>query len=172
MNARDIAVLYAFNRWANSRLLTSSASLPADQFARDLGASHGSLHETWLHILWGEWLWLQRWRGESPKRRFDRRDFPDLGAIRAHWSLVERHQQDFIDDLADERLLEQVAYENIEGQRWEYPLQSMLQHVANHSSYHRGQVATLLRQLGRIPPATDFLIFFDEQGRVEDRLRT
>jgi uncharacterized damage-inducible protein DinB len=37
-----------------------------------------------------------------------------------------------------------------------------MQHVVNHSSYHRGQVVTLLRQLGKTPPATDFLIYFDE----------
>lgn len=166
MNTSDVSILYAFNRWANSRLLSASASVSPDQFSQDLGASYRSLHGTLLHILWGEWLWVQRWRGESPKQRFDLSDFPDLDAIRAQWSLVERQQREFIDELTDHRLLERVAYENIEGQRWEYALQHMLQHAANHSSYHRGQVVTLLRQLGRTPPATDFLIFFDEQGRA------
>ena len=51
------------------------------------------------------------------------------------------------------------------GQRWEYALGHMMQHTANHSSYHRGQVVTLLRQLGKTPEATDFLVFLDENAR-------
>lgn len=47
------------------------------------------------------------------------------------------------------------------GEAWQYPLWQMMQHVVNHSSYHRGQVATLLRQLGAEPAPTDFLLFFD-----------
>ena len=51
------------------------------------------------------------------------------------------------------------------GQRWEYALGHMMQHTANHSSYHRGQVVTLFRQLGKTPEATDFLVFLDETAR-------
>ena len=62
-------------------------------------------------------------------------------------------------------LLGRIPYENLRGQRFEYALGHMMQHVVNHSSYHRGQVVTLLRQLGRTPPNTDFLEYFDEGGR-------
>jgi uncharacterized damage-inducible protein DinB len=40
----------------------------------------------------------------------------------------------------------------------------VLVHVANHGTYHRGQVATLLRQLGKVPIATDYLLFVDAKG--------
>jgi uncharacterized damage-inducible protein DinB len=42
----------------------------------------------------------------------------------------------------------------------------MMQHVANHGSYHRGQIATLLRQLGAKPAATDLIRFYRERGRA------
>jgi len=44
-------------------------------------------------------------------------------------------------------------------------LAQMMPHVVNYSTYHRGQVVTLLRQLGHTAPATDFSIYFDEQAR-------
>ncbi len=74
-------------------------------------------------------------------------------------------QADYIAGLTEERVSARLSYENLQGERWEYSLGHMLQHVANHSSYHRGQVAMLLRQLGREPPATDFLILPRRTGR-------
>ena len=57
-----------------------------------------------------------------------------------------------------------VSYDNVQGERWRYPLRSMLQHVANHSTYHRGQVVTLLRQLGARASSTVLLLSLDERG--------
>lgn len=131
-------------------------------FNGSLGASYGSVRGILVRILWGEWLWLQRWRGESPKQQFAPETFPDAAALEARWASVEREQQIFIEALTDEHLKARVAYENLEGERWEYSLTHMMQHIVNHSSYHRGQVVTLLRKLGHTPPATDFLVFLDE----------
>jgi uncharacterized damage-inducible protein DinB len=75
---------------------------------------------------------------------------------------VESEQQAFLKSLTDELLEKCVSYENLQGERWEYSLAHMMQHLVNHSSYHRGQVVTLLRQLGQTPPTTDFLVFIDE----------
>lgn len=77
---------------------------------------------------------------------------------------MEAEQQAFINCLSDDLLEKRVSYENLQDQRWEYSLAQMMQHVVNHSSYHRGQVITLLRQLGQTPPATDFLVFLDENS--------
>lgn len=165
MNLDEIRSLFAYNRWATERLLHASRELSPDAFARDLGTSHGSVRGTLVHTLWAEWIWLQRWRGTSPKRVFAEDEFPDVAAIETRWGEVERERQSFIAGLADDRLAARTAYINLQGQRWEYPLGHMMQHVVNHSSYHRGQVVTLLRQLGREPPSTDFLLFFDEGGR-------
>ncbi|MGQ0813509.1 MAG: DinB family protein [Gemmatimonadota bacterium] len=161
MNKRDIEVLFAYNRWANDQLLMAAAPLSRDDFASNAGASYGSIQGTFVHVLWVEWLWLQRWRGESPKQFWAADDFPDLAAISARWTDVERQQTAFIELLAGEQLTRRVTYLNLQGERWEYPLAHMMQHVVNHSSYHRGQIVTLLRQLGKTPPATDFLVFFD-----------
>lgn len=164
MNVSDIRTLYAYNRWATNRLLEAARLVTSANFTRDLRTSHGSLRGTFVHIVWGEWIWLQRWWGESPKVVFAQDEFPDVDAIASRWRDVERDQQHFITTLTDDRLAARLSYENLQGQRWEYPLAHMMQHVVNHSSYHRGQVVTLLRQLGHTPPATDYLVFFDTSG--------
>ena len=162
MDTEDVRTLYAYNRWANRRVLEAARQLEAAEFTRDLGASHGSIRGTLLHIFWGEWLWLQRWRGGSPKQEFAPEQFPDVAALEGRWTIVEREQQLFLAILTTEHLNTRLTYENLQGERWEYSLAQMMQHVHNHSCYHRGQVVTLLRQIDQEPPATDFLIFFDE----------
>jgi uncharacterized damage-inducible protein DinB len=165
MKRDEIRTLYGYNWWATRRLLAACRLLDRPAFMRQLATSHGSVRGTLVHALWAEWIWLQRWRGTSPKQVLVEGDFPDVGAIDARWGEVERDRQDFMAGLTDDRLLVRISYENLQGQRWEYPLVHMMQHVVNHSSYHRGQVVTLLRQLGQAPPATDFLLYFDEGGR-------
>jgi uncharacterized damage-inducible protein DinB len=164
MNAADFARLYAYNRWANHRVLACAHRAPPSAASRSLGVSHDSVLGTLVHIMWGEWLWLQRWQGVSPKRVFAPADYPDAAAIEAAWVPIEQEQERWIGALTDERLRATVSYENLEGARWTYPLEAMMQHVANHSAYHRGQVASALRQLGHPCEATDFLVFLDEQG--------
>jgi uncharacterized damage-inducible protein DinB len=164
----EIRTLFSYNRWANHRLVDASEPLSPSDFTREPGTSHGSLRGTLVHTLWSEWIWLQRWRGtspKSPKQVFAESQFPHVAAIGARWAEVERDREHFLGGLTEDRLRAPVAYENLHGQRWEYPLDHMMQHVVNHSSYHRGQVVTLLRQLGRTPPTTDSLVFFDEGGR-------
>jgi uncharacterized damage-inducible protein DinB len=75
---------------------------------------------------------------------------------------VEVEQRAFLEALTSETLLSIVRYVNLQGQTWEYPLWRQMYHLVNHSGYHRGQITTMLRQLGARPAPTDFLVFHDE----------
>ena len=158
----EIRELYAYNRWANHRMLDAASSLSVDAFTRDLGSSFPSVRATLVHILASEWMWLSRWRGESPS------GFPEgwgdstFDALRARWSEVERDQQAFVSELTEEAVGRSVAYRNTRGEPFEQPLAQMLRHVINHSTYHRGQVTTMLRQLGAETVATDLIRFYRE----------
>jgi uncharacterized damage-inducible protein DinB len=164
MDARVIQELFRYNRWANGRLIDAVARLTPDEFNRDLGSSYPSLRDTLLHIIWAEWIWLQRWKGISPQSVFQAGDFPVLDAVRARWLEVEIEQRAFLETVTSERLLADVSYVNLQGQTWCYPLWRQMYHVVNHSTYHRGQLTTMLRQLGAPGVATDFLVFYDELG--------
>lgn len=162
MNIDDVRTLFAFNRWANDRILDAVSPLNLNEFTRDLRTSHVSVRGTLVHMLWAEWIWFRRWEGESPKILISDDEYEDVEAIASQWHDLDRERQRFLETLTDAGLERVFGYENRQDEHWEYSLVSSMQHVVNHSSYHRGQVVTLLRQLGKTPPATDFLVFFDE----------
>jgi len=95
------------------------------------------------------------------------RPFPPVQSLESRWEAVEHDQMHFIEALTPQRLGEELSYINQKGQRYSYPLSHQLVHVVNHSSYHRGQVITLLRQLGAETASTDFLAYFDERPKSQ-----
>ncbi len=161
MDARDIREWYKYNQWANARMLDAVANLTPEQFTRDLRNSFSSVRDTLVHMLSAEWIWLERWRGTSPEAMLDPADFSSLDAIGPRWAEVEKKQSEFVQKVSDEGLRRIVSYTNTTGESWSYPLGEMMYHVVNHASYHRGQVTTMLRQLGAAPAATDFLLLRD-----------
>jgi uncharacterized damage-inducible protein DinB len=161
MNQTDIQVLYDYNRWANAQVLEAVSRLTAEQLTKDLGNSFPSVRDTLTHIMSAEWIWLRRWKGTSPKAMLNPADYPNLDALRTKWAEIEREQMEFVRGVTDESLRTVITYVNTKGETWRYPLWQMMQHLVNHSSYHRGQITTLLRQLGAEPTHTDFLLFFD-----------
>lgn len=179
MNRNDIQVLYEYDRWANARVLQAASTLSAEQFTRDLGGSFRSVRDTLLHILGGEWVWLMYWKEWSPTPAFlsdlkARREalfnpdaFPSTAALRQKWVEFEREQAEFVNRLTDESLQQTLPFRATRVR-----LVRLMQHVANHSTYHRGQVALMMRQLGAQPQATDFHVFLAEnplEDAAEDR---
>lgn len=161
MDLDTIRELYEYNRWANARSLEAASTVPREDFAKEVGGSFASLRGTLAHVYGAEWIWLERWRGTSPRQLPFALDFPDVESIRSRWRDVEREQKEFLDGLDGARLAEVISYVNLKGETFAYPLGRMLQHVVNHSTYHRGQVATILRQLGATPLSTDLLLYDD-----------
>ena len=162
VDVEAIQELYRYNHWANDRVFGAVSSLTQEEFARNLGSSHPSIRDTLAHIVWAEWIWLQRWEGTSPQVVFQGTHFSDQDALRARWLEFDVEQRAFIETLTTERLLSLVQYVNLQGQTWRYPLWRQMYHVVNHSTYHRGQLTTMLRQLAAQPVPTDFLVFHDE----------
>jgi len=169
LNTKDIRLLYDYNHWANTRILDAVSALTVEQFTQDLPSSYRSVRDTLTHIMSAEWIWLERWQGLSPIAMINPADFPDLDALKTKWTEVQREQTDFIQDVTDESLTNVIAYVNTSGETWRYPLGLMMQHLVNHSSYHRGQLITILRQLGAEPVATDFLMFLDVKSEGGER---
>ena len=161
MDIETIRDLYAYNRWANARSLEGASAVSSADFTKEIGGSFASLRGTLAHMYGAEWIWLERWRGNSPRSLPFPLDFPDVETIRTRWLDVEREQTEFLDAIDPERLGEVISYVNLKGDTFAYPLRRMLQHVVNHSTYHRGQITTLLRQLGATPLSTDLRLYDD-----------
>ncbi len=165
MTHQDLQDLVAYNYWARDRVLAAVTPLPPDQFTRDLGSSFGSVRDTLVHMYSAEWVWYSRWAGVSPAEpiKFDK--FPDLASLQTAWTEVEGQIRAFVGRLADEEVAREIEYRQMNGQPGRSTFQQMIQHVVNHGSYHRGQVTTMLRQLGAAAPkGTDLILFFRERG--------
>jgi len=161
MELGAVQELWRYNDWANERLLGAVLGLTSDQFRRNLGGSYPSVQATITHIIWAEWIWLERWSGRAARRVFAPEEFPAAADVAPRWAEVRSELRRYLGTLSTEQLRQPFRYVNRQGQTWEYPLWRQLYHVLNHSSYHRGQVTNMLRQLGVQPPTTDFLDFWD-----------
>ena len=164
MDLQTLRLLYEFNSWADRRTLESCAALTLEQFTQDMKSSFRSVRDTLVHILGAEWLWLERWHGRMPAALPWAPNYPDHAAVAARWTEIERDMRQFVAVLSQSDLDREQQVRTTAGGLYTQPLWQMMQHVVNHGSYHRGQVATMLRQLGAKPVAEDLILFYRERN--------
>lgn len=162
-NKDALGRLLEYTEWANRRVVRMAATLTVDDFRRDLGSSHGGVRGTLAHMLGAEWIWLERWKGVSPTHGVDEGEFADIIALRTRWKAIEQHRRSWFENLDEGAVSKVIKYQNLKGKPFKAPLWQLLQHVCNHSTYHRGQVVTLLRQLGAKVVGTDLVLFDRER---------
>lgn len=158
---KTFSELFEYNYWARDRQLEACAVLSPEEFQRALGNSYLSIRDTLAHLVGAEWLWLERCRGRSPRAMPSAEEFPTLVTIAERWRTVEQGMREYLSGLNEEVLARTLIYTNLRGETWKYPLWRVLLHLVNHQTYHRGQVTTLLRQLGRRPAPVDLLVADD-----------
>jgi uncharacterized damage-inducible protein DinB len=164
MTPEEIYTLYEYDAWANRRLLDAAAKLTPEQFTRDLGSSFPSVRDTLVHIMGAQWVWLERWLGRTPAGLPRAEEYPTLGSIRARWAELEGKLLEFVRGLTPEQIAEVREYRTLSSGVVRNPLWQALQHLVNHGTYHRGQVTTMLRQLGAGPVSTDLIVFYRERA--------
>ena len=160
MTLQDLRTMLDYHYWARDRLLDALQAVAPEQLTRDLGSSFKSIHETLEHTYSAEWAWHSRWLGTSPTALLPADQFPDLGAVRGAWTELEAKLRAFVDGLGENGIERVFEYKLLSGQAGATPFLQMLQHVVNHASYHRGQVTTMLRQLGAAPAKPMDMIAF------------
>jgi uncharacterized damage-inducible protein DinB len=164
MLADAIRTLYAYGAWANARVLDAAAQLSQAQLVAADGGGYGSVRDTLVHMAAAEWLYLERWQGRSRRALRDPETFSDVAAIRARWGAVEEEAVTFVAGLTEDDLARVVAYVNLQGETWAYPLWQQLLHQANHATQHRSEVAAALTRFGHSPGWLDVLVYLDEQA--------
>src|SRR5271165_669693 len=164
MSPDEIRVLYDYNAWANHRALDAASALAPQQFTRPLGSSFSSVRDTLAHICNGEWVWLERFEGRSPTAFPETVHLDTAAALREHWRAQETALLAFIGALTQQDLDAVIEYRTFKFGVYRNPLWQSMQHVVNHGTYHRGQITTLLRQLGAQPMLTDLMHFYRERS--------
>ena len=162
MTSDYLRQLLDFHYWARDRVLLAAATVNSEQYARSMGNSFSSVRDTLNHVYLAEWIWYSRWNGVSPTA-FPDFELPDVAALNEHWRGMERKVREYIDEAGEAGLNRVIPYRLLSGKESASPLWQMVVHVVNHATYHRGQVTTLLRQLGAAPPqSTDMITYFRE----------
>ena len=155
----DLASLYAYGRWADGRMLEAVGKLTPEQYAQEPAPGWASVRSTVVHMAGAMRMWAHWLEGDTTARRPDEAALPNLdGAERL---LFDAHD-------AFDRLIALTSPETLSS-IWEavdprgnprrIPYWAVYRHVANHATYHRGQVASKLKRLGVEPPFTDLVMW-------------
>jgi uncharacterized damage-inducible protein DinB len=149
----------AYNLWANERLIECMGSINAELLNAEVNSSFKSIRKTLYHIYDAESIWHARLSDNPsvvwpPSQHFSELDLPSV-TLQASKNLVALVSN------ADENFFKSnTSYRNTKGEAYLNNNEEILHHVFNHSAFHRGQIVTLLRQLGATEiPSTDFITY-------------
>jgi uncharacterized damage-inducible protein DinB len=177
MDLAGVRALFRYNQWANEQVLTAVSQVPVATF---LHAVHpqpdGSIRGVLTHIVWSEWIWLQRWKGATdlvfqpadfakvPRELvLSAEDYPTVEALRERFRTVGSETSDYVLTLTTDDLERVVTYRTPSAEAWLCVMWRQLVHTVNHSTYHRGQVTVMLRERGYQPRSSDFVGFLDAE---------
>lgn len=160
---KELLVQYAaYNVWANHRLIFALEKLDEEVLFRKIPSSFDSLYKTVLHIWDAESIWFQRMRLHDKIIRPSASFEPSMGDACNGWRHQSMQWEAYLrdDNFTEEVLESPLLYKNFKGEEFSQPVKEVLLHLFNHGTYHRGQLITMLHQVGVSPvPNTDFIAF-------------
>ncbi|HMB05091.1 MAG TPA: DinB family protein [Isosphaeraceae bacterium] len=161
----DLFALYAYNRWANDRVVEAARALTPEQYTQGPAPGWTSVRATLVHIAGATWGWARALRGEA-FARMGEAEVPTLDD--AARLLAQGHDafDHLLSTLTPEQLAATWTARDPRGVERRMPLWAAYRHVVNHATYHRGQVASKLKRLGVEPAVTDLVYWALE--RVEE----
>lgn len=142
-----------YNIWANSRMYRMAATLPDEQYRRDVGVYFRSLHATLNHIMVADLIWMHRLTGTGrlPKR-LGETIHDDLAALTDERRIQDERIRDYVHGLSDLQLEESWEFRMLTGAVMRQLRRETLAHVFNHQTHHRGQAHSALTLLGVAEP--------------------
>ncbi len=152
-----IRKLFDYDYWANREALASLSSVD--------GVAERPL-QLFAHVVGAERIWLARvnqedWTSTPPWPPLTREECQAaIEELRAQWTAL-------LEKLTAESLNGYVVYRNSKGVEFRTPLQDILMHLVIHSAYHRGQVATAIREVSGKPAATDYVVFVRQSEQLK-----
>ena len=147
--------LYGYHRWANRTLFDESVARAGDAVERDMGKawSFPTIRRMFVHIYAADAIWLARWTGTSPTA-MPGDDVTSMPMLRERWDALEAEQRAFVDALRAGDHGRVIDYRNTGGKAFRAPLGPLLQHVVNHATHHRSEIASMLTIIAGSPADT------------------
>ncbi|MCH7483806.1 MAG: DinB family protein [Chloroflexi bacterium] len=151
-----ITHLYEYNEWANDRLLGVASGLSEDELSAGRDASFDSILSSFAHVAAGQIVWLERWAGgENATPLLELQQMADTGTVRDSFLASHAGLREFVAGLTDERLEAPLDFRDSRGARYSRSLWQLMTYVANHGTFHRGEIAMMLTG-GHSPGDLDF----------------
>ncbi|MEN9523062.1 MAG: hypothetical protein RL065_1439 [Bacteroidota bacterium] len=163
MTKKYFLELAAYNCWANNRVISWLNQLTDEQYNRTIISSFSTIKDTCIHIAGAEKIWLERWHLiDNPI--FLTEEFKgskqDLITI---WQKASADIQTFIEQKNEAEFQDKFSFKRLNGDLFYMDYEKTFTHIFNHSTFHRGQLVTMLRQAGFTKvESTDALTFFRE----------
>ena len=167
MKAIQVQSLATYNHSMNSRLYDVCAPLSDDERRRDRRAFFGSIHGTLNHLLLGDRIWLGRFTGTPFEvDGLNQELYEDFSELRRERDKTDSEIIGWAETLTNEKLISSFEFTSLVKPRTrKCPLWVTVTHFFNHQTHHRGQLTTLLSQLGIDYGVTDFIW---TEGLLED----
>jgi len=145
---------FSYDAWANGEVLAAIKAAGADvQSVRFMA-----------HILAAERVWLERLKQQP--QSVPVWPEPDLSRCEQEAAELSKLWGEYLELLTAGDVAQTISYKNSKGESWTSAIMDVLTHVVMHSAYHRGQIASHMRESGFTPAYTDF-IHGIRQGFVE-----
>ena len=157
IDAAYCQLLARYNRWMNERLYALVGQMPDTERTRDRGAFFGSIQRTLSHLVWADRIWLGRFTQETYREPGYGADlYRDFGSLAREREATDAAILDWTGRVADAWLRGPLTYtRGSDGKTVTLPAWIAVVHYFNHSTHHRGQVTTLMKQAGVDPGVTD-----------------
>ncbi len=150
-------VMATYNQWMNQKLYDVFADISDLERKSDRGAFFKSIDGTLNHILIGDLIWLGRFTQQPFLAKLDQKLYDDLSELRAERERLDLVIIDWTKNLTPSWLNETLTYTNSSGFTRTLPHWLLTTHMFNHQTHHRGQLTTLLNQMGYKAGVTDLL---------------
>jgi uncharacterized damage-inducible protein DinB len=150
-------MMAAYGAWMNRGLLDLCGGLSDRERKRDLGAFFRSIHGTFDHLIYGDVAWMGRFTGSPmPVKRIGEVVYDSWGDLAAARSAMDQQMERWAAGLTEAWLAETMSYVSVnDGKTRVLPRWVLVTHMFNHGTHHRGQLTTLMKQLGVDPGVTD-----------------
>ena len=156
------SVMATYNQWMNQKLYYLCADIPDLERKSDRGAFFKSIHGTLNHILVADLIWLGRFTQQPFTAQLDKEIYSDFSELRVQRERLDLTIIDWAQDLTPDWLNVDFTYTNSSGYTRTLPHWLLVTHMFNHQTHHRGQLTTLLNQMGYQSGVTDLPAMMDE----------
>ena len=137
-----------YNLWANSKMTEAINLLSHEQQHREIISSFNSLYKTVLHVFGAEMVWYNRMQKGGNTTKIEDKFNGSMSLLGGAWHAIDDQLFVFVANVTEDFLYEKLDYQNMKGDSFSEEVYLVLHHLFNHSTYHRGQMVTMLRQAG------------------------